>query len=155
MLKTAKITFARARKNILFFAFLNAFCFIAFMMFVKYFNLLHITGLRTVNYVFLTVFSFVQIKRLMKLGHGYLPFLETLCIPFITGTLSFFFFAVFLFFYSFIDPFLISLFVIDIDYLDRLVPSFLVFFEGSGISIIIGLIMMEYADLLAEKEVKH
>ena len=155
MLRTAKITFAKARKNILFFAFLNAFLFITFMMCVKYFNLLHITGLRTVNYLILTLLSFVQIKRLMKIGHGFPTFLEAMCVPFVTGTIAFFLFAVFLFIYSFIDPFFLSRVVIAVDYLDRLVPSFLVFFEGSGISIIVGLIMMEYADMLAEKQMKH
>lgn len=155
MLRTAKITFEKARRNILFFAFLNAFLFIVFMMCVKYFNMLHITGLRTVNYLILALLSFVQIKRLMKIGQGFPTFLEAMCVPFVTGTIAFFLFAIFLFIYSFIDPFFLSLFVIDVDYLDRLVPSFLVFFEGSGISIIVGLIMMEYADMLAEKQMKH
>lgn len=151
MLRAAKITSTRARNNILFFSVLNCLCYIAFMMVVKYTGLLHITGLRAVNYVILAILSLLQIRRLIRRFHGYIPFLEALTITFITGTLSFFLFSLFIFGYSFVDPYLNSLFIMDIGDMSRLIPPLLVFFEGSGISIIIGLITMEYAARSASK----
>src|SRR4051812_669803 len=120
MFKAAKITFAKARSNILLFAVLNCACYIVFMMIVKYTGLLHVTGLRTVNYVFLAILSIIQIRSLVKRFDGFIPFLEVLTITFVTGTFSFFLFSVFLFGYSFFDPYLNSLFIMDIEHMSRL-----------------------------------
>lgn len=152
MLKAARITIFKARKTILLFSAFNLAFFIGFMMLVKYTGLLHVTGLRTVNYVFLTVFSLLHIKRLIKVFNAYIPFLEVMCITFLTGTISFFLFSIFIFFYSFVDPYLNSLFIMDTEGMSRLVPPLLVFFEGSGISIIVGLIAMIYSEKFSDKE---
>ncbi|PBQ34060.1 hypothetical protein CNR22_20515 [Sphingobacteriaceae bacterium] len=152
MLKAARITIFKARKTIVFFSALNFLFFIGFMMLVKYTGLLHITGLRTVNYVFLTVFSLLHINRLIKELKGYIPFLQVMSITFFTGTISFFLFSIFLFFYSFSDPYLNSMFIMDTEGMSRLVPPLLVFFEGSGISIIVGLITMIYSEKFSDKE---
>lgn len=153
MLRAAKISFAKAKSNIFLFAAINCISYILFMMIVKYTGLLHVTGLRTINYVILAFFSIWQVRRLVKRFNGYIPFLEALTITFITGTLSFFMFSIFIFGYSFFDPYLNSMFIMDVGNMGRLVPPLLVFFEGSGISIIIGLIVMEYAARFLKKEV--
>jgi hypothetical protein len=153
MLHAAKISLSKAKKNIFLFAVLNCLCYIIFMMAVKYTGLLHITGLRTVNYVILLFMCIFQIRGLVKKFNGFIPFLEVMCISFFTGTASFFLFSIFLFFYSFSDPYLNSLFIMDMGDMPRLVPPLLAFFEGSGISIIIGLIVMEYAARFLKKEV--
>jgi len=152
MLKAARITIFKARKTIISFALLNVAFFIAFMMLVKYTGLLHVTGLRTVNYLFLTVFSILHIRRLMKLFKGYIPFLQVLTITFFTGTVSFFLFSIFIFGYSFFDPYLNSLFIMDTEGMPRIAPPMLVFFEGSGVSIIVGLITMIYSEKFSDKE---
>lgn len=153
MLRAAKISFNKAKHNIQLFAVINCACYVAFVMVVKYGGLLHITGLRTVNYLMLAFVSIWQIRGLVKRFDGFIPFLEVLCITFSTGTLSFFLFSIFLFGYSFFDPYLNAEFIMDVGDMPRFVPSLLVFFEGSGISIIIGLIVMEYAAKFLKKEV--
>jgi|GEM_PF-961559 len=153
MLKAARISFNNARSSILFFGTLACCCYICFMMVVKYTGLLHVTGLRTVNYVMLPFLCIWQIRVLVKKFDGFIPFLEALCITFLTGTVSFFLFSIFLFAYSFFDPYLNSLFIMDAGDMPRIIPCLLVFFEGSGISIIIGLIIMEYSARFLKKEV--
>jgi hypothetical protein len=152
MLKAARITLFKVRKQILLFAVMDLLFYIGFMMLVKYTGLLNVTGLRTINYVFLTVTSLILIRRIMKSMNGYIPFLEVLSITFFTGTISFFLFSIFIFFYSFADPYLNSAFIMDTEGMSRLVPPLLVFFEGSGISIIIGLITMIYSEKFSDKE---
>lgn len=152
MLKAARITIFKARKTIIFFALTNLAFYIAFMMLVKYTGLLHVTGLRTVNYLFLTITSLIHIKRLTKILNGYIPFLEVMSVTFFTGTISFCLFSIFIFFYSFTDPYLNSLFIMDTEGMSRLVPPLLVFFEGSGISIIVGLLTMIYSEKFSNKE---
>ena len=88
----------------------------------------------------------------MKLFKGYIPFLQVLTITFFTGTVSFFLFSIFIFGYSFFDPYLNSLFIMDTEGMPRIAPPMLVFFEGSGVSIIVGLITMIYSEKFSDKE---
>lgn len=152
MLKAARITIFKARKTILLFSAINLAFFIGFMMLVKYTGLLHVTGLRTVNYLFLTVFSLIHVKRLIKIYNGYIPFLQVIGLTFLTGTISFCLFSIFIFLYSFVDPYLNSLYIMDTEGMSSLVPPLLVFFEGSGVSIIVGLIAMIYSEKFSDKE---
>jgi len=150
MLKATRTSFEKAKRNIILFAFINCTAYIVFMLVVKYTGLLHVSGMRTINYAILAIFSIFQIKSLAK-QQLHFPFLEVFSVTIVTGTISFFLFSIFLFFYSFFDPYLNNLYIMDVEKTPRLAPPLLMFFEGSGISVIIGLIAMEYASWLREK----
>ncbi|MBL7933295.1 MAG: hypothetical protein JNL60_15420 [Bacteroidia bacterium] len=153
MLKTTRTSFQKAKRNIILFALINCACYVVFMLIVKYTNLLHVAGMRTINYAILAILSIVQVKSLAK-QEIHFPFLEVFSVTIVTGTISFFLFSIFLFFYSFFDPYLNNLYIMDIEYTPRLAPPLLMFFEGSGISVIIGLITMEYAGWQREKGIE-
>lgn len=145
MLSKAKISFSKLKKNIFLFGIINCAIFIVLFLSFKYLNFRDITGLRLINYFALTIISLYQIHRLVKLKHGYIPFLNTFCLIFFTGTWAFMLFSAFIYVYSWLDPYLHELFIMDSNSQNKLVAAMLVFFEGSGGSIIIALIAMFYA----------
>ena len=145
MLSEAKISFSKMKKNIFLFGIINCAIYIILFFAFKYLNFKDITGLRVINYVALTLVSLYQIHNLIKQRHGYMPFLDSFCLTFFTGTWSFMLFSAFIYIYSWCDPYLHELFIMDSSSQNKLVAAMLVFFEGSGGSIIIALIAMFYA----------
>src|SRR5688572_2994587 len=105
MLRTTRTSFEKAKRNIILFALITCACYVIFMLVVKYTGLLHISGLRMVNYAILGILSIFQVKSLAR-QELHFPFLEVFSVTIVTGTISFFLFSIFLFFYSFFDPYL-------------------------------------------------
>jgi uncharacterized membrane protein len=105
-----------------------------------------------INYIALTLVSLYQVHRLVKQIGGYIPFLQTFCMIFFTGSWSFVLFGIFIFIYSWADPYLNELFNIDADNQSKLVSAIQVVFEGLGASIIIALIAMYYSSRYEDGE---
>ena len=151
-MKEAEISILKIKKNILFFAALNFAVYVILFLGFKYFNLLNITGLRMVNYITLTLISLYQIHAITKSKNGYIPFLKSYIITFVTGTLSFMFFSIYIFIYSWLDPLLYELFIMDANGESKIISAMLIFFEGSGGTIIISLIAMFYSGRYQDNE---
>src|SRR6185437_13115298 len=147
MLTEAKISFSKLKKNIFIFGIIDCVFFIILFFAFKYLNFKDITGLRVINYAALALISLYQIHKLIKQRNGYIPFLESFCLTFFTGSFSFLLFSAFIYIYSWCDPYLYELFIMDSTSQNKLVAAILVFFEGSGGSIIIALIAMFYAEI--------
>lgn len=152
MLSEAKISFSKLKKNIFIFGIINCAFFIILFFAFKYLNFVNITNLRVVNYAALALISVYQIHRLIKQRNGYIPFLESFLLTFCTGTWAFILFSAFIYIYSWCDPYLHELFIMDSNAQNKLVAAMLVFFEGSGGSIIIALIAMFYAGMYQDGE---
>lgn len=144
MLHSEVLSVSRMKKEIVTFAILNCVLYIVFLLSFKYLNLLHVYGLRMINYLVFGVLSVIEIRRLVKLYGAPIPFLQSFFLILCTGALSFFLLGVFLLLYSFVDPMLNPFYATHYNGI-RLVPSVFIFFEGTGASIIIGLISMLYA----------
>jgi hypothetical protein len=97
-----------------------------------------------INYLVLGLFSIYQVRRLIHQMGYCIPFLQVFFLVFFTGALSFFMLGAFLFIYSFSDPMLNPFYATHYSGI-RLVPSLFIFFEGTGASVIIGLITSLYA----------
>ena len=145
MLKAAKTSVTTMKRSIVRFAILNAAIFILLALAFKCLNLLHIWGLNMINYVILTFISLWQVHRWIKQSHGYIPFLEVFFTVIFTGALAFVFFGIFIFLYSLYDPYLASLYITHSDSAGKLIAPILLFFEGSGGSIIVAMIAAFYA----------
>ena len=152
MLSQAKISFTKMKKNILMYGIINCALFIILFLSFKYLNFKDITGLRVINYLALTLVSLYQLHSLMKKRHGYIAFLDSFCLTFFTGTWAFMLFSAFIYIYSWCDPYLHELFIMDSTAQNKLVAAMLVFFEGSGGSIIIALIAMFYSGIYQDGE---
>jgi hypothetical protein len=109
---------------------------------MKYFNLMHITGLRFVNYLILMLLCYHQIRRRMNLTGSFVPFLQVFFMAFATGICSFIFFSGFLFIYTRFDPQLSNLFAQSATGSPLATPSAIILIEGSGVSVIVALIVM-------------
>jgi hypothetical protein len=148
----AKISFSKIKKTVFVFGIVNFVVYVILFLVFKYLNFLNITSLWIVNYVTLTLISLYQVHKLVKQSGGYVPFLQTFCMIFFTGSWSFILFGIFIFIYAWFDPYLNQLFDMDADSQSRLVSAILVFFEGSGASIIIALIAMFYSSRYEDGE---
>lgn len=144
MLNSTIISISQMRREIFTYAIINCLVYILLLMLFKYLGLLHIYGLRMVNYLVLGVLSIVQVRRLIIQHAACVPFLQTFFMVLLTGAFSFFLLGIFLLAYSFTDPYLNPLYATHYSGI-RLVPSLFVFFEGTGASTIIGLITMLYS----------
>ncbi|MES2513146.1 MAG: hypothetical protein V4580_03345 [Bacteroidota bacterium] len=134
------------KQNILVFALANLGVYLLIFFIMRALGLLHISGLRMVNYIPLTFLCCYQVKHMALKTKEYLPFLQAFLLAIITGTASFVFFAVFIFIYSKLDPYFASLYFSDPNGSLRLTPFIVLFFEGSAGSIIVGLIVAMYSD---------
>src|ERR1041385_8692447 len=104
MLEPAKIPLSKVRNSILKFAAISCLFYIVFLLLMQSFNLLHVTGLRIVNYVFLFAVCFFGIKRWVNQSEHYVPFLTVFTTVLFAGTLSYVFFCIFLLIYSSFSP---------------------------------------------------
>lgn len=152
MLKAANISLERNKRSILVFGLINCAAYILLVLSFKYLGLLHVWGLRMCNYVVLTLVSIWQIRHWIKISGGYVPFLQAFFTALFTGACSFVFFGIFIFFYSFSDPYLAGLYIADPDTQTLLIPPMVLVLEGSGASIITGLIVMLYAGRFEDDE---
>lgn len=153
MLRALRLNASEMRNTIFVYAIINCIAYIVLLLSCKYLNVLHITGLRMLNYVLFTFISFYQLHHLIKKYKGYLPFLQVYMISLFTGAASFFLFAVFIFFYTWFDPYLNDLYL-DVSDSNRFIPALLIFFEGTGGSIIVAFIVMKYANRYADGEIE-
>ena len=152
-MKPANIPYSKIKKSILVYSIINCLCYIIFLMLFKFFSLLHIWGLRMINYAILGVISLYQVKHWIKEYKGYVRFLKVFATVLVTGVFSFALFAAFIFVYSWFDPYLNELYVTHSVGQIRLIPSVVIFFEGTGGSIVVALIAMIYASRYEDGEV--
>jgi hypothetical protein len=153
MLKAAKMSVATMKKSIFSFAIINAVIFIIFALSFKYLNLLHVWGLSMINYLSLTLISLYQVNRWIKMGKGYVPFLQAFFTILFTGACSFIIFGAFVLIYTLFDPYLPKLFITHAESTGKLVAPILLFFEGTGGSVIVALIASFYAARYEDGEV--
>jgi len=139
------------KKNILVFSIINFVIYVLLFILFRSLNLLHLSGLRMLNYVTLGIVSCYQIDRWTKRGGPYLPFLKAFLRASITGTISFIFFAIFIFIYAKTDPYFTSLYFDDSHTTNKFIPFIIIFFEGSAGSVIVGLIVGIYSEKYTAK----
>jgi hypothetical protein len=144
MLK-AKIPSITIRNRILLFGAINCLIYISVLMFFRFMGLLNLPGLRMLNYFLLSITSILEIHRWTKHLGRYIPSLQSFALIFFTGAVSFALFAVFMFIYSFYDPYLMQSYF---DLSENLNPmySMIIFLEGLAGSILVSLISMMYSD---------
>ncbi|HXB41860.1 MAG TPA: hypothetical protein VNZ49_15065 [Bacteroidia bacterium] len=118
--------------------------YIVFLLLMQAFNLLHITQLRVVNYIILWLVCIYQVKKWITKNGTYVPFLQVLGATFFTGIWSFLLFSIFLFFYTRYNTYLAELFIKHTEGFTGDIPSVVILFEGSGVSIIVAFINMQY-----------
>jgi hypothetical protein len=153
MLQSAKISFSKMRNSILSYGFICCALYVVFLLLMKVFNLMHVTELRMVNYVILCLVCIYQMKRWIHKTGSYIPFLQVFFTAFFTGVASFVFFTAFLFAYTRLDAELNELFIQNAPDTFRFLPSIIILFEGSAISIITALINLQYFRRYEEGEV--
>jgi hypothetical protein len=153
MLEPARISTVKVRNSILMWAGISAAIYIVFLLIMKFTGLLHITGLRTVNYLVLFLVCFMGIKRWVTQTEHFVPFLTVFITTLFTGLLSFALFCIFLIFYSQFDTNLTNLFREHAPETLRSVPSAVIVFEGAAVSLVIAFINMQYFRRYEEGEV--
>lgn len=153
MLEPARISLPKVRKSIIVWGALSCLAYIVFLFIMKAAGLLHITGLRMVNYVLLFFVCFIGIKRWVTRSEHYVPFLTVFTTALLTGAVSFVLFSIFLSLYSQFDTELNSLFRENAPETLRGIPAAVVLFEGVAVSIITAFINMQYFRRYEEGEV--
>lgn len=152
MIQAAKTSLTTMKRNIFMFAILNCILYIVFALSFKYLNLLHIWGLSMINFVVLTLVSLIQVRKWLRSYNSHVPFLQVFVTILFTGALSFVFFGAFVLIYSQVDPDLAQLFITHSENTGKLIAPIMLFFEGSGASIIIALIAAFYAGIYEDKK---
>ena len=127
--------------------------YIVILFVMKVAGLLEITGLRVVNYLALFAVCFLGIKGWVNKTEHFVPFLTVFLTAFLTGIFSFVLFSIFLMVYARFDTNLMDLFNQHAPDALRSVPSAIILFEGSAVSIIIAFINMQYFRRFEEGEV--
>jgi len=153
MLKAAHLSFSAMRTSIFTFGAVNAGIFILLAIVFKYLNMLHIWGLDMINYVVLAFLSLYQVHHWIRTGRGYVPFLQAFFAILFTGAVAFILFGAFILIYSLFDPLLAKMYITHADSAGKLVGPILLFFEGTGGSIIVALIASFYAARYEDGEV--
>jgi hypothetical protein len=139
------------RKNSIVYGLLSAGIYVILFFFMRLLNILHIYGVEMINYVVLCIICFYQTKK-RSVKQGYISFLATFGISFFTGVISFFTFALFVYIYCRIDPYLNQTYLHIPRNRQELTPFIFIFFEGSAASIIVSLIVALYAEKLKGKK---
>ncbi|MBA3665721.1 MAG: hypothetical protein H0W61_16180 [Bacteroidetes bacterium] len=149
---TPELPIGKVAKFVLIHGGISCAFYIVFMLLMKLVGLLEVTELRMVNYVILCLVCLYEIRKWVKRRESYVPFLQVFCTAFFTGLWSFFLFSVFLFVYAKFDHQLNTLFAQQPMVLFNNVPSVMIFFEGSAVSIIVALINLQYFRRFEEGE---
>ena len=84
--------------------------FAGFFLVMRLVGLAHITELRFFNYIAMCIVSFFALKQATILNGRQPKFFMEMAIIFLTSTLSFVFFGVFIYLYTVVDPFIINTF---------------------------------------------
>lgn len=153
MLEPARIPMPKVRRSIIIWGALCALCYAVFMFIMKFAGLMELTGLRAVNYLILFFVCFFGIKKWVSQTEHFVPFLTVFLTALFTGIFSFLLFSIFLMIYSRFDPNLTDLFHRHAPDSLRAVPSAIILFEGSAVSIIVAFINMQYFRRYEEGEV--
>lgn len=153
MLEPARIPMPKVRRSIIVWGAVCALLYIVFFFIMKLAGLMEITGLRVVNYFMLFFVCFFGIKKWVSQTEHFIPFLTVFLTALFTGIFSFLIFSVFLMIYSRFDPNLTDLFHRHAPDTLRAVPSAIILFEGSAVSIITAFINMQYFRRYEEGEV--
>jgi len=153
MLRESRISISKAKQQIFIYGILNFALYVILFLILRWFNLLHFSGLRLLNYVTLFFISIYQIKHWIKETGGYIPSLQAFAVVFLTGTWSFVLLGAGVYAYSFLDPYITELYFNTYGKLNASISSFLIFFEGSSGSLIVGLVTMMYASRYQDGEV--
>ena len=134
----------------------------AFIAYVVYFLVMRLIGLATVvelrflNYLFLIVFAYYALLKAEAIKQWRLKFLQAVIVTFLTGAASFMYFAVFLFFYSLIDPIVLDtffeLFPGAAASFGRYSAPFLIASEGISISSIIALGLAPFFQMQSDRK---
>ncbi|MGZ3900581.1 MAG: hypothetical protein ACXVP4_10545, partial [Bacteroidia bacterium] len=142
----------KVTKSVLIYGGISCVFYIIFMLIMKLAGFLEVTELRMVNYVILCLVCLYEIRKWVKNRETYVPFLQVFGTAFFTGLWSFFLFSVFLFIYSKFDSQLSALFAQQRMVVFNNMPSIMIFFEGSAVSIIVALINLQYFRRFEEGE---
>jgi hypothetical protein len=140
------------KQSVILFALANFVIYLVLFFIFRTLGLLHMSGLRMLNYVPLTLMCCYQIKRIVRQRNEFLPFLQAFILAIVTGTGSFIAFAIFIFIYSKLDPYFSGLYFSDPNGAVRLTPFIVLFFEGSAGSIIVGLVAAMYSEKFADND---
>lgn len=124
------------------------------LMFFKYLNLLHVYGLSLVNFALLFLISILQFKLQIKKSGGYIPFLQSFFTTFFTGTVAYVLFAAYLFLYAMLDPYTAELYLPTSGEAGVLTHFVILFFQGSGGSMIVALATSFYTARYEDGEVE-
>jgi uncharacterized BrkB/YihY/UPF0761 family membrane protein len=119
---------------------------------MRIFNVLHVTGLKMINYVSFCLIGLYQIKKIAQDGEMRFSFLKGFSLIFFTGIFSFLLFAIFIFIFSQIDSSLNNVYFHFAEGDQQITPFILVFFKGSAASIIIALIVAIYSEKFSDKK---
>jgi hypothetical protein len=144
MLEPAKIPVTTVRNSVIKFAAICCAFYIVFLLLMQALDLVHITGLRVVNYLFLFMVCFIGIRRWVFRSEHFVPFLTVFATSLLTGVLSFVFFCIFLLIYSGFNSEMTELFNRHAPTALRSIPSVIILFEGAAVSIIVAFINMQY-----------
>jgi hypothetical protein len=152
MLEPAKIPVTKVRNSVIAWAGICCAFYIVFLLLMQALNLMHITGLRVVNYAALFVVCFAGIRRWVYRSGHFVPFLTVFMTALATGVLSFVFFCIFLLIYSGFNSDLNDLFNTHAPDALRAIPSVIILFEGAAVSIVVAFINMQYFRRFEEGE---
>lgn len=86
----ATISAITLRNTILKYGSICCVFYIAFLLLMKVFGLLHVTELRMVNYLIFATVGFYEISHLIKRQHAYLSFLNVLITDFLPDYFPFY-----------------------------------------------------------------
>lgn len=149
---------SKIKSSVFLYGTVLAVVFTMYFIFMGAAGLVHITELRLLNYVILFFVCFYQLKKLFNNGKNNVSYLQGFGTVFFTGIWSYLLFAVFLYFYvEMMDDRLQELFweSIPIEFSYFLPwPYITIFFEGSAVSIIMALMLMQYYRKYEEGEDK-
>lgn len=145
MLRVANISFGAMRNAILLFGALSCMVYVALFVLFNWLGWLAVFGISMVNYVALFFVLLWLFRWQIRRSRGYIPFLEVFFTAMATGTVSFVLFAAFVFAYSWVDPQGAGAYVAETGTPGRFLPFVILFFEGSGGSLIVALAVTFYA----------
>jgi hypothetical protein len=141
------------KRTILGYGAIAAVCYIIFFLIMRSVNLLHVTELRFVNYAIFGFVGYFALKELRK--HLNLNYFQDFGAAFLTGIVSFFFLAIFLYVYLHIDAGFSEYLTTHVINGMNSTPSeiaIILFFEGSAMSAIVTLCVMQYFKRFLDKE---
>jgi hypothetical protein len=143
-IKRDTISLSKMRNAALLYGTICCGLYISFLFLMKMMGLIMVTELRFVNYLILCLVGMYQISHWIKQTGAPVPFLQVLISVLCTGVWSFMLFSLFLYIYNRYDLEFAELFVKETRGVFPAMPSIVILFEGSAMSIIAAFINMQY-----------